>query len=87
MGPFSHPRFNKRNPIFGFRTNFTLSNEKGWNKVNTFTSFTLTIAGFISYILTLIFIDKNWAVCFVGIIFIAMIPSIIYHEIIRRKIK
>ncbi len=45
IGPFTHPRFNKRNPVFGFRTSFTISNEEGWNKVNAFASIAFTIVG------------------------------------------
>lgn len=87
IGPFTHPRFNKRNPVFGFRTNFTLSNEEGWHKVNAFASIALTIASAIGFVLTLIFIDKSWAVFFIASIIIMMIPTIIYHEIIRKRLR
>lgn len=86
IGPFTHPRFNKRNPIFGFRTCFTISNEEGWNKVNAFASIALTITAVIGYVLILIFIDKNWAIFFVGLILLMLIPTIIYHEVVRKRL-
>ena len=87
LGPFTHPKFNKRNPIFGYRSNLTISNEYAWNKVNAFASIILTVFSLIGYALILVFIDKSWALCLIGILLVSMIPLITYHEIIRKRVK
>ena len=86
-GILTHPHFNKRNPLFGFRTNFTLSNEEAWNKVNAFASICLTICSFISYCLVVAFINYEWAVWLIGAILVGLIISAVYHEIVRHKLK
>ena len=85
VGPFTHPRFNKRNAFFGFRTNFTMSNEEGWNKVNSFASIALTIAGLLCYVLVLIFMNKEWAMFFITGISLAIISALIYHEVVKKQ--
>ena len=85
VGPFTHPRFNKRNAFFGFRTNFTMSNEEGWNKVNSFASIALTIAGLLCYVLVLIFMNKEWAMFFISGVVLAIIPALIYHEVVKKQ--
>ena len=87
LGPFTHPKFNKRNPIFGYRSSLTISNEYAWNKVNAFASIVLTAFSLIGYALILVFIDKSWALCFVGLLLLSIIPLITYHEIIRKRVK
>nr|MCR5490831.1 SdpI family protein [Bacilli bacterium] len=84
-GPFAHPKFNKRNPMFGFRTAFTISNEEAWNKINAFASITLTAATLIGYVLILVFIEYEWAMLFILVLLLMMVPSFIYHEILRHK--
>ena len=86
IGPFTHPKFNKRNPVFGFRSSFTISNEVGWNKVNAFCAILLPIVGVIGYVLTIVFIENDWAMYFFLLIFAAIIPTIIYHEVVRAKV-
>lgn len=86
VGPFTNPKFAKRSVVFGFRTNFTLSNEEGWNRINHFSSIVLTISSAVAYVLTLLFISKVWVMAFVGVIFIALIISGIYHEIVKKDI-
>ena len=85
LSPFSHPKFNKRNPFIGFRSNFTLSNEIGWNKVNAFTSIALFVAGVIGYNLSLILFQYDWSILFFLIIVIALFPIFIYHQVIKKK--
>ena len=87
VGPFTHPKFNKRNAFFGFRTNFTMSNEEAWNKVNALASIVLTAVGFIAFVLVLIFIEKDWAMLFIPTIVLAIIPCFIYHEVLRNKLR
>ena len=87
IAPFTHPKWNKRNPLFGFRTNFTLTNEEGWNKVNAFTAFAMLIGGIIAYVLVLVFAATDYAVFFVFVILAAILVALVYHEVLRRKIK
>ncbi|MCR5741132.1 MAG: helix-turn-helix domain-containing protein [Gammaproteobacteria bacterium] len=87
LGLFSHPSINKRNVLLGFRTDFTISNEEAWIKVNSFSSILLSISAIISYILVLIFIDRVWDMAFISIILIGVIITFIYHEILRKKMK
>lgn len=86
VGPFTHPKLNKRNAFFGFRTNFTMSNEEAWNKVNAFSSIVLTSVALVTFILLLIFIEKDWAMLLIPVIVVALIPCLIYHELLRRKL-
>lgn len=85
VSPFTHPFFNRRNPMFGFRTNYTLSSEEAWKKVNTISSISLTIFGAIGYTLTLILIDKSFTVYFSTILVVGVVPPLIYHEVLRKK--
>lgn len=87
IGPFTHPKFNKFNHFFGFRTNFTFASEENWNKVNAFTAISMTISAMLSYIFTLILITTWTAMWSYAIFFAGLIASIIYHEILRFKHK
>ena len=81
---FTHPIINnKRNTIIGFRTNFTLSSDDAWIKVNRFASYIGTSGALIGYIVTLITF-KDWNIYLVSLLIISLIPAIIYHEILRR---
>lgn len=81
---FTHPIINnKRNTIIGFRTNFTLSSDDAWIKVNRFASYFGTSGALIGYIVTLITF-KDWNIYLVSLLIISLIPAIIYHEILRR---
>jgi len=86
MGIFTHPKFNKRNPLFGLKTNFTLSSEVGWNKVNSFASIVISATALISYALVLIFIDSVYSVYFIGLLFVGVIIAFIQHEVVRHNI-
>lgn len=86
MGIFTHPKFNKRNPLFGLKTNFTLSSEVGWNKVNSFASIVLSTTALIAYTLVLIFIDSVYSVYFIGLLFVGVIIAFIQHEVVRHNI-
>lgn len=85
MGPFTHSRFNKMNALFGYRTKLTLTNQDAWNKINNISAILLSIASLISFVLILIFIQYEWAISFMAVIFIGFIPIIIYHEILRKR--
>jgi len=87
IAPSAHPKWNKSNPLFGFRTNFTLTNEEGWNKVNAFAAFAIFIGGVISYILVLVFANRDYSIFFIFVVLAACLVSLIYHEVLRRKIK
>ena len=87
IAPFSHPRWNKRNAVFGFRSNFTLSSEEAWNKINAFTSIALLVGGIISYVVLLILANKEYGFASFAILFVAIIVIIIYHEVIRNRSK
>ena len=84
IGPFTHPKFNKRNPFFGFRTSFTLESDYAWNKVNSFASIVLTAASVIGLVLSIIFIEYDWDVYFVLVVLGALIPVAFYHAILRK---
>ena len=86
IGIFTHPKFNKRNPFFGLKTNFTLSSEIGWNKTNSFASISMSITALIAYVLVLIFIDSVYSVYFIELLLVTAIIVFIYHEVIRHKI-
>lgn len=82
---FSHPKINKtRNVILGVRTNFTLTNEIAWKNVNTFSSYIGSITTLIAYILTLITFD-DWNLYLISVVMITIIPTLIYHEVLRKK--
>lgn len=81
---FTHPIINnKRNTVIGFRTNFTLSSDDAWIKVNRFGSYFGTSGALIGYIVTLITF-KDWNIYLIALLIISLIPAIIYHEILRR---
>lgn len=84
---FSHPKFNhKKNIIFGFRTNFTLNNDEAWYKVNSLSSISGSVFIFIAYLITLI-TYKEWNLYLFSFIVIAILPALIYHEVLKRKSK
>ncbi|MCR5079059.1 MAG: SdpI family protein, partial [Bacilli bacterium] len=85
VAPFTHPHFNARNPLFGFRSNFTLSSDGAWKKVNSFSSIAIALSALFGYVLTLIFIDWDFAVVFISSILLGIIPCIVYHEVLRNK--
>lgn len=82
---FALPKFNKRiNPLFGFRTSFTLTNKEAWIKINKMQSISGLIASIIGYLLTLIFFEF-WTIYLIFLLVLSIIPSFIYHEILRKK--
>lgn len=84
---FSAPFFNqKRNAVFGFRTNFTLSNDEGWYKVNRFQSYSGLLFSSIAFIITIITFE-DWNLYLIGLILISVIPTLIYHEVLRKKLR
>ncbi len=84
---FSAPFFNqKRNAVFGFRTNFTLSNDEGWYKVNRFQSYSGLLFSSIAFIITIITF-QDWNLYLIGLILISVIPTLIYHEVLRKKLR
>lgn len=87
VAPFTHPKINKRNAWFGFRTNLTLSSEEAWKKINAFSSITLTAVSLAIYIIMLIFIDRDWVVYLILGLLVNIIPCIIYHEVVRNQLK
>ena len=87
ISPFSHPYFNKRNPFFGFRTKFTITNEVAWNKLNSLSSILMGISSIIGYVLTIIFAYSIYAMLFILIYVVILIPLIIYHEYLRKHLK
>ncbi|NLN51144.1 MAG: helix-turn-helix domain-containing protein [Acholeplasmataceae bacterium] len=83
---FAFPKINKEiNPIFGFRTSFTLTNQEAWEKVNFAQSISGTIFSAIIYLIT-IMTFKNWNIYLLFGIVISIIPPFIVHEILRKKI-
>ena len=85
VGPFTHPKFNKRNSVFGFRTFLSITNDEVWNKMNAFCSIALTSAAVLAYILCYIVPDK-YSIYPIFLVIGALIPAFIYHEILRVKI-
>ena len=82
----SHPKINKKNFLMGFRTTFTLSNDKAWYLVNRFTSYAMLIASIIAYILNIIFIKNIWSISFIAVPILALIPAVIYHQHLKKKL-
>lgn len=72
--------------IFGVRTNFTLTNESAWIKVNAFNSCFSSLIIIVLYIITLVTF-KKWNSYLIGLAILSIIPTIIYHELLRHKIK
>lgn len=81
---FILPTFNKTNKLFGFRTTLTLKNENAWEKINYFYGISGIIASSIAFVLSLIIFNSS-SLYLILLIFINMIPSIIYHEKIRKE--
>ena len=63
-----------------------MSNEEGWNKVNSFASVVLTIAGLLCFVLVLIFMNKEWAMFMICGVVLAIIPALVYHEVVRKQL-
>ena len=84
---FCHPKFNKRNLFFGFKTDFTLSNDEAWNKIHSLGAILFTIFALIGYVFILIFAGVELITFFILIPVAAIIPLIIYHEVLRKKSK
>lgn len=88
---FSNPKFNKsRNSLFGFRTEFTLSNEEAWKKCNKFGSIVMFITSISIYVLNIILMSifENFGVYSVFTILpivLCIIPLMIYHEILKKR--
>ncbi len=81
---FSSNLFNKKpNYIFGFRTNFTINNHNAWKKVNNFQSISAFIAGLVGYLIICI-LNPKWSAYLVGLIILSVIPTLIYHEVLRK---
>lgn len=85
MGPFTHPYFNKRNSVFGFRSLLTLTNEEVWIKVNTLMAYLGTSGALLAFVLGL-FVPSEYSVYLIFIILASLIPAFIYHEILRGKV-
>lgn len=84
---FLLPIFNKnRNVLFGLRTHFTLSNNIAWKKLNSFQSISALIFSSIGLLIVLITF-KEWNVYLLSLIIVSLIPSFIYHEILRKRMK
>lgn len=82
---FSSPIFNKkRNVLFGLRTNFTLSNNTAWKKINNFQSMSGLIFSSIGLLVVLITF-KDWNAYLLSVVILSLIPSFIYHEILRKR--
>lgn len=84
---FIHPKFTKRNSIYGVRTSFTLENEEGWKKVNAFAAYILSFASFVLMLLNMFILNfwfNIWSsiglVVAVGIVFV-------YAYFVKKKIE
>lgn len=82
---FSHSYFNKRNPMFGFRTTYTLSSEDAWNRCNNVASYVLTSFALVGYVVSIIMNKSNFAFISIFIIFIPLFILLIYQEIDKKK--
>lgn len=82
---FSHSYFNKRNPMFGFRTTYTLSSVDTWNRCNNVASYVLTSFALVGYVVSIIMNKSNFAFISIFIIFIPLFILLIYHEIDKKK--
>ncbi|MGI6714494.1 MAG: helix-turn-helix domain-containing protein [Bacilli bacterium] len=87
LAPLTHPRFNRFNLMFGFRTNFTFSSEEVWNKVNAFAAISMTISTLLAYVFTLVFIDSELAMWSLAIFFSGLVVATVYHEVLRSRCK
>ncbi|MDE6407460.1 MAG: helix-turn-helix domain-containing protein [Anaeroplasmataceae bacterium] len=56
---FMHPSIAKRNRIFGFRTQFTCSNDIAWNSMNRFACYTFCINSLAAIIIQM-FVNQFW---------------------------
>lgn len=82
---FSHSYFNKRNPMFGFRTTYTLSSEDAWNRCNNVGSYVLTSFALVGYVVSIIMNKSNFAFISIVIIFIPLFILLFYQEIDKKK--
>lgn len=82
---FSHSYFNKRNPMFGFRTTYTLSSVDAWNRCNNVASYVLTSFALVGYVVSIIMNKSNFAFISIFIIFIPLFILLIYQEIDKKK--
>ena len=83
----AHPKITSSNSFLGFRTEFTLTNPKAWVKVNKFASICISLAAALMLTANMIWISL-WAVLASTItLFVALIISLAYHEMLRKKMK
>ncbi|MCH5159697.1 MAG: helix-turn-helix domain-containing protein [Clostridiales bacterium] len=83
----THPKITPTNGIAGFRTNFTLSNHEAWVKVNRFTSICIAVASALMIGVNMLFVSMWVALCSELLILVALLITLVYHEVLRKKMK
>ena len=89
---YTHPKFNKnRNSLFGFRTEFTLSNEEAWIKCNKLGSIIMSITSISMYVLNIVLVSifENYGMYSVFTILeivLCIILLMIYHNVLKKRI-
>ena len=83
----THPKIMPPNGIAGFRTNFTLNNSEAWKKVNAFASISLGVASALLIAVNMIFVYTWVALSSELLILVALLIALVYHEVLRKKMK
>ena len=83
----AHPKITPKNNLIGFRTKFTLTNADAWVKVNRFASICISVTLALVIVANMIWISY-WTIFGTTIaLVVALLITIIYHEILRKKMK
>ena len=83
----SHPKITPANNLLGFRTKFTLTNPEAWVKVNRFTSICISVAALLTIGANMIFISYWTILASVLLLFITLLITFVYHEVLRKQMK
>ncbi|MDE7263183.1 MAG: helix-turn-helix domain-containing protein [Anaeroplasmataceae bacterium] len=84
---FCHPRITPSNQFYGVRTSFTLSNLEGWNLMNRFSAYALSVICLITIIFNLCINEFWYNLISVHFILIGFILIGIFHSYVKRKLK
>ena len=83
----THPKITPQNTIMGMRTNFTLTNDEAWKKINNVASICMAVAALAMIAMNMLFVQFWVALTSPLILIIAVSIVFVYHEILRKKMK
>ena len=85
LSPFTHPKFNRYNPYFGYKTSFALASEENFIKLNSFGAISMMSFCVIGYILSLIFPLNHLSAVWILLGMLGLVPVVIYEIVLKKK--